>query len=107
MKDVHSLQEAARRLIDYCIKHNILKDYLTSRTEEVTSMLEVIFDDTIHRKKMLEEAEVHGERRGIIKGKRDTALRLHRMHYDTDTIAEIVDVPVRQVEEWLSAELVL
>ena len=108
-------QEAVRRLIDYCIEHNILKDYLTSRAEEVTSMLEVIFDDTLHRKKMLEEAEargesrgkVQGERCGIIKGKRDTVLRLHRMHYDTDTIAEIVDVPVRQVEEWLSAELVL
>lgn len=66
-------------------------------------MLEVIFDDTIHRKKMLEEAEA----RGIANGKRDTVLRLHRMHYDTDTIAEIVDVPVRQVEEWLSVELVL
>ena len=82
-------------------------------------MLEVIFDDTIHRKKMLEEAEARGEtrgeargerrgeKRGIIKGKRDTTLRLHRMHYDIDTIAEIVDVSVRQVEEWLSAELVL
>ena len=82
-----------------------------SLTEEVTSMLEVIFDDTLHRKKMLEEAEargeVHGEKRGIAKKTRETVLRLHRMHYDTDTIAEIVDVPVRQVEEWLSAELVL
>ena len=120
-------QEAARKLIDYCIEHNILKDYLTSRTEEVTSMLEVIFDDTIHRKKMLEEAEARGESRGEARGEKrgerrgekrgkklgitkqahETVLRLHRMHYDTDTIAEIVDVPVRQVEEWLSAELVL
>ena len=81
----------------------------------MTSILEVIFDDTLHRKKMLEEAEARGESRGKVQGercgkkkkKRDTVLRLHRMHYDTDTIAEIVDVPVRQVEEWLSAELVL
>ena len=86
-----------------------------SLTEEVMSMLEVIFDDTLHRKKMLEEAEARGETRGEARGERlgiakktrETVLRLHRMHYDTDTIAEIVDVPVRQVEEWLSAELVL
>lgn len=108
-------QEAAEKLMDYCVRHDILKDYLTGRAEEVKSVLEVVFDDTIHRKKMLEEAEargeVRGESRGIARGQlqgetkkaRETALRLYHMNYTIEMISEIVDVPVEQLEKWLFA----
>ncbi len=43
---------------------NKIKEYLLSRQEEVTSMLDVIFDDTIHRRKQQEEAFAAGEARG-------------------------------------------
>ena len=93
-------------------------------------MIGVIFDDTIHRQRMQEEAEARGEARGeaggeargedrgeargvaigTIKGEkqgqikkaRETALRLCRMEYDAEAIAEIVDMPEEQVKEWLA-----
>lgn len=77
------------------------------------SMQGVIFDDTIHRKKIMEKvaarAERRGEARGKIKGElkqaQETALRLYHRGYDTATIAEIVDMPVEKVDEWLSGVL--
>lgn len=104
--------------MEYCIAHNILTEYLNRKKEEVTSMIGVIFDDTIHRQRMQEEAEIRGEARGeargiaigTIKGEkqgqikkaRETALRLCRMEYDAEAIAEIVDMPEEQVKEWLA-----
>lgn len=77
------------------------------------SMQRVIFDDTIHRKKIMEKvaarAERRGEARGRIKGElkqaQETALRLYHRGYDTATIAEIVDMPAEKVDEWLSGVL--
>lgn len=77
------------------------------------SMQGVIFDDTIHRKKIMEKvaarAERRGEARGRIKGElkqaQETALRLYHRGYDTATIAEIVDMPAEKVDEWLSGVL--
>lgn len=77
------------------------------------SMQGVIFDDTIHRKKIMEKvaarAERRGEARGKIKGElkqaQETALRLYHRGYDTATIAEIVDMPAEKVDEWLSGVL--
>lgn len=103
-------KEAAEKLVEYCIAHNILTEYLNRKKEEVTSMIGVIFDDTIHRQKMQEEAEARGEARGTIKGEkqgqikkaRETALRLCRRGYNAEAIAEIVDMPGEQVKEWLA-----
>lgn len=110
-------RETAEKLLAYCIEHDILKEYLSSRKEEVMSMQGVIFDDTIHRKKIMEKVEARAERRGERRGEargrikgelkqaQETALRLYHRGYDTATIAEIVDMPVEKVDEWLSGVL--
>ena len=81
------------------------------------SMQGVIFDDSIHRKKIMEKVEARAERRGERRGEargrikgelkqaQETALRLYHRGYDTATIAEIVDMPVEKVDEWLSGVL--
>ena len=77
------------------------------------SMQGVIFDDTIHRKKIMEKVEARAERRGEARGRikgelkqaQETALRLYHRGYDTATIAEIVDMPAEKVDEWLSGVL--
>lgn len=77
------------------------------------SMQGVIFDDTIHRKKIMEKVEARAERRGEDRGRikgelkqaQETALRLYHRGYDTATIAEIVDMPAEKVDEWLSGVL--
>ena len=40
---------ATEKLIVYCVEHDILPEYLLDRREEVTSMVDVIFDDSIHQ----------------------------------------------------------
>lgn len=69
------------------------------------SMQGVIFDDTIHRKKIMEKVEARGRIKGELKQAQETALRLYHRGYDTATIAEIVDMPVEKVDEWLSGVL--
>ena len=66
------------------------------------SMQGVIFDDTIHRKKIMEKVEARGRIKGELKQAQETALRLYHMGYDAATISEIVDIPVEKVEKWLS-----
>ena len=46
---------ATEKLIDYCVEHDILPEYLLDRREEVNSMVDVIFDDSIHQ--VFEEPE--------------------------------------------------
>ena len=46
---------ATEKLIVYCVEHDILPEYLLDRREEVTSMVDVIFDDSIHQ--VFEEPE--------------------------------------------------
>ena len=107
--------KAAEELFRYCIDHNILKEYLLSRQEEVTSMLDVIFDDTIHRRKQQEEAFAAGEAQGEARGKkagelkkaRETAVEMARIGMEEDVIASVLKVDVSQVEKWLAAESIL
>ena len=66
------------------------------------SMQGVIFDDTIHRKKIMEKVEARGRIKCELKQAQETALRLYHMGYDAATISEIVDIPVEKVEKWLS-----
>ena len=106
--------KAAEELFRYCIDHNILKEYLLSRQEEVTSMLDVIFDDTIHRRKQQEEAFAAGEARGEARGRkagraegemrkaRETAVEMARIGIEEDVIAGVLKVDVSQVKEWLT-----
>lgn len=103
--------KAAEELFRYCIDHNILKEYLLSRQEEVTSMLDVIFDDTIHRRKQQEEAfaagEARGKKAGELKKARETAVEMARIGMEEDVIASVLKVDVSQVEKWLAAESIL
>lgn len=103
--------KAAEELFRYCIDHNILKEYLLSRQEEVTSMLDVIFDDTIHRRKQQEEAfaagEARGKKAGELKKARETAVEMARIGLEKDVIAGVLKVDVSQVEKWLAAESIL
>lgn len=78
-------------------------------------MLDVIFDDTIHRRKQQEEAFAAGEAQGETRGKkagelkkaRETAVEMARIGMEEDVIASVLKVDVSQVEKWLAAESIL
>mgnify|MGYP002798033563 FL=1 len=82
-------------------------------------MLDVIFDDTIHRRKQQEEAFAAGEARGEARGRkagraegemrkaRETAVEMARIGIEEDVIAGVLKVDVSQVKEWLEEESIL
>ena len=64
----HSLEEAVPYAIDYCIKHDILKDFLLANKAEVISMSIFEFDEELYKKSIREEGYDEGFEKGIEKG---------------------------------------
>ena len=60
--------EALKEAIIYCIKNNIMKDFLEEHGSEVVNMLSQEFDIEIAKKVWQEEAEERGIERGVKKG---------------------------------------
>ena len=120
-------KEAAEKLIAYCVEHNILAEYLLDRKEEVTDMMDVLFDYSIHKNKSQEQleqeayeagldegrrdgrlmGEAEGRKTGVLEGAmkkaRETAEEMHRIGIQTDVIAQVLKVSLTQVEGWLQA----
>ena len=64
----HTLEEAVPLAVDYCIKHNILKDFLLANKAEVISMSIFEFDEELYKKSIREEGYEEGIEKGIEKG---------------------------------------
>lgn len=111
-------KEGAERLIAHCVERGILAEYLLSRKEEVADMLDVIFDDSIHRSKSpeqlqreayeaaVDEGRWTGVKEGALKKARETAIRLARMGMDDVMIAKALEADLSQVKRWIQAEKV-
>ena len=67
LKD-YSLQEAVPLAVDYCITHEILKDFLLANKAEVVSMSIFEFDEELYKKSIREEGYEDGYKNGIEKG---------------------------------------
>ena len=52
----YSLEEAVPLAIDFCIKHDILKDFLLANKAEVISMSIFEFDEELYKKSIREES---------------------------------------------------
>ena len=119
-------KEGAERLIAHCVERGILAEYLLSRKEEVADMLDVIFDDSIHRSKSpeqlqkeayeaaVDEGRKYGEITGVARGRqegamekaRETAVQLARMGMEDVMIAKALEAELSQVKRWIQAEKV-
>jgi len=54
--------------VDYCIKHDILKDFLLANKAEVVSMSIFEFDEELYKKSIREEGYEDGYKKGLQQG---------------------------------------
>ncbi|MBQ8913374.1 MAG: hypothetical protein IJ054_04935 [Lachnospiraceae bacterium] len=68
----YSLEEAVPFAIDYCIKHDILKDFLLANKAEVISMSIFEFDEELYKKSIREESFEAGLEKGLEQGRAES-----------------------------------
>ncbi|MBQ8924534.1 MAG: hypothetical protein IJ053_07030, partial [Lachnospiraceae bacterium] len=56
----YPLEEAVRLAVDYCINHDILREFLLANKMEVTSMSIFEYDEELHKKTLLKEGYEDG-----------------------------------------------
>ncbi len=89
MKSAHSLEEAMRKSVEYCIRENILKEFLEQHGKEASSMCLTEFDEEKFRQMMHEE--------GRAEERRDIAKKLIGIISD-ELIAEKTGLPLEEVQ---------
>ena len=62
------IAEAVDKAVDYCIRHNILYDFLLKHRSEVIEMCLFEYDEELHMKSVKEEGIEEGIKKGIIQG---------------------------------------
>ena len=67
LKD-YSLEDAVPLAVDYCITHDILKDFLLANKAEVVSMSIFEFDEELYKKSIREEGYEDGYKKGLQQG---------------------------------------
>lgn len=80
-KETNDLGKAISLAIDYCIAHNILKDYLKDRGAEVKNMMTMEYNHDLE----LQATKEEGMERGLDKGIR-SSVRMFRSVGTSDTV---------------------
>ena len=95
IKNKLSRRQAIIQAIDWCIAHNIMKDYLTEKRNEVFTMLDFQWD--------LDEAKIawqkQGENKGRAEGIESVALNLLHMGMAFDKIQEATKLSIEKIKE--------
>ena len=71
---------------------------------EMCEVSEKIYNEGIIEGK--KEGIIEGKKEGIIEGKRETAFNMKNKGYSDATIADILDVGINVIQQWLSGSIV-
>jgi len=93
-KQEKSLEKAGRSAINYCIKNNILKDYLEAHASEVINMLLGEWDQD----EAIEVAREEGEEIGMEKEKLIIAKNLLSEGSTPEFVHRITGLPQEEIE---------
>ena len=86
-------REAVLETIAICKDENVLKEYLGSREQEVVSIMMSLFDDEYILKTYVADKEKEAAKKA--------ALKFYKKGVSIEDIADSLDVPKEEVEEWL------
>lgn len=90
-------REAILETIRICKNRNVLKEYLEYREQEVVDIMMTLFDDEYILKTYIENEKQEAARNKA----KDTAVKLYKKGNAIEDIAEILEVSITEVEEWL------
>ena len=102
----HPLKDAVIITVDYCIEHDILKDFLLANKSEVISMSIFEYDEELHKKTLLsegyEDGYADGHKEGLKEGHDsgseektiEAIIMLSKnMNLDIDRSMEVLEIP--------------
>ena len=82
-RKTHPLKEAVIITVDYCIKHDILKDFLLANKSEVISMSIFEYDEELHKKTLRAEGYEDGFKEGFDSGHKEGFDSGHKEGFDS------------------------
>ena len=90
----HPLKESVIITVDYCIEHDILKDFLLANKSEVISMSIFEYDEELHNKTLLSEGYEDGYNSGYEEKTIEAIIKLSKnMNLDIDRSMEVLEIP--------------
>ena len=97
-------REAYSRATEYCIEHDILREFLRRNRAEVVGMLLTEFDaekyETTIREEGREEGRQEGRQEGVRIEKEDTAVRMLKLgRLSMEEIAAATELPLGKIQE--------
>jgi len=99
---------AVQKTIQVCKAQGIMKEYLETRSKEVDHIMSSVLDEEYAMKLFLkterENARKAGREAGIEAEKKKLICRLYDKGYPLKDIAEVADVSIDTVKEWLNIE---
>ena len=95
-------REAVLETIRICKDRNVLKEYLSGREKEVTSIMMGLFDQEKAIEQFGNEKRAEGKLEGKLEGKMETAINMKAEGLSEDMIARVLDVGLGIVQKWLS-----
>lgn len=94
-----TLEEATDTACQYCIEHNILREFLLKNRSEVRRVLLTEYNAKHQRKLDQRDAKEDGLKRGELIGK--VKVYAYEMHLNPEEIAQKVDADIETIEEIL------
>ena len=99
-------KKAILETIQICKDNNLLKEYLENREKEVITIMMALFDQEKAMKQFMEQFGLQKKQEGLAEGLEEkakkTALNMKKKGYSDSTIADLLEVGVNIVQQWLS-----
>ena len=103
---------AAKRAVEECIKHGILKDILPKEKGVIEDMITVCYDEEIHKMKEAEYNQELGEERGkeigkqlgVQQSKQQIAKRMHLAGMSLEQIMDITELSRKDLEKLFNVQ---
>ena len=120
-QETQPLEEAVRRAVDHCIKHNVLKDFLLANKAEVVRMTLYEYDEELHKQTIRKESYEDGFDDGFGDGELTNLTKLvcrklqknkspetiaDELEEDIDTIQHICDIAIGFAPDYDVAKIV-
>ncbi|MCL2519975.1 MAG: hypothetical protein FWE37_03080 [Spirochaetaceae bacterium] len=94
-----SLEKAAELAADYCLKHDILKEFLDKHLEEVKNMLTKEWSLEEAQEVWFEEGMEKGIEKGMEKGIEQTARNMLNKGFELEVIAAITGLNLEVIKK--------
>lgn len=97
LKD-YSLEKAVPLAIDYCLKNDILKDFLLANKAEVIAMSIFEYDEELHKKTLKEEGFEEGFEEGLSQGRAESQVIIDNQKTKIDNQKAEIDNQKAEIE---------